>query len=803
MSIRKTVVILCLLFCSTFAFGADLTITVIDGDLGIPLEGARIVSWDGKEFLCDAKGQAVLDIPGDRQVIIRISYPGYESSRAALSPGTTEYTAALRLGGVMEARELVIEAPRPGSSETVSGRSVAISGRELARQAETGFVEDVMRAIKLLPGVGYVGGYMAMPSVRGGEPEDITAVYDGFYVEQPFHWGGAFSIFDPKMVESAQLSHGVFSARYGHTVSGLLDIHAKKPSSDTAEVNLAVSSSASNLHFSLPLGNRGGLALMGRVTYWDPFVETAKLFFEEVKYITKAPYIRSSALGLSYDFSTDLSLMVNGFFGGDGVAAYYEEYTSKSAFDADFAWDNKIGFLTSTLSYTPRQNLLLKTRLGAGLLQSDLDGKTHSENIEDSYEISIDDRSMFFSERTTNVQGRFDLDWDWGKGIVFSAGLEERYSRWDRFQRFARVSTDDYSRPRIEYTVLNHGLFSSLYLLLEYKTENNRFGMEAGLRGDHFFLAGDDFALKGIPVANPRINFDFSILEDRGMIDALTLTAGTGLFSSVNSALQNITGRDNIDEFAATQNRSWTNVVGTKVDFTGGYTFTLEGYIKYVFTRAYTKSATDEEETIRWNEYFFDGQAFIWGFDCMLQKFTSRYWDGWISYSYINAKYRDPESTDRSRNSGDWYYPSFHRFHTLNVIFNYKPVPAVNLNVRFSLASGIPIPKTEAIVHDKDNDKDSNPDAPPPWTRIQVYDDMSRAGLVIPLDVKLSFFNFNKNGKVQREWYLSFENLLSLVYTPGGRKDFDPNTGRELPAYSMVSYDLPIPLLTFGIKWSY
>jgi len=792
MNIRKPSVILYLLFCSALAFGAELTVTVIDGDLGIALEGARIVSWDGKEFLCDAKGQAVLEVPGDRQVIIRISYPGYESSRAVLQPGTTEYTAALRLGGVLEARELVIEAPRPGSSETVSGRSVAISGRELARQAETGFVEDVMRAIKLLPGVGYVGGYMAMPSVRGGEPEDITAVYDGFYVERPFHWGGAFSIFDPKMVESAQLSHGVFSARYGHTISGLLDIHAKDPSSDAAEVNLAVSSSASNLHFSLPLGAGGGLALMGRVTYWDPFVEVAKLFFEEVKYITKAPYIRSTALGAAYNFSTDLSLTVNGFFGGDGVAAYYEEYTTASDFNADFFWDNKIAFLTSGLNYSPRQNLLLKTRLGVGFLQSDLDGKTHSENRAGTY--SVEDRTMFYSDRTTNVQGRFDLDWDFGKGIIFSFGLEERYSRWDRFQHFSRLSTDSPVPVRADPSVLNHGLFSSLYAVMEYKSENRRFGMEAGLRGDHFCLTGEDFALKGIPVANPRINFDFGALEDRGIIDSLTFTVGTGLFSSVNSALQNVSVRDNVDEFAATQNRSWTNVAGTKLDFAGGYTFTLEGYVKYVFSRAYTKFVSEE----RYNEYYFDGKAFIWGFDCMIQKFTSRYWDGWISYSYINAKYRDPESTDRSRNSGDWYYPDFHRFHTLNVIFNYKPVPAVNLNARFSLASGIPIPKTVEI---RDDPSDDHP--PPPYERIQAYDDMSRAGMVMPLDIKLSFFNFNKKGKVQREWYLSFENLLSLVYTPAGRKDFDENTGREMPAYSMVSYDLPIPLMTFGIKWSF
>jgi hypothetical protein len=804
----KRLILPFLLFCSSVLFGAELVITVVDDDLGIPLEGAKIVSQDGKTILCDSRGRAVVEVPENRTVILQVTYPGYENKRLAVQSSVKEYKVQLRLGGVMQARELVIEEQRPDTSETVIGRSVGISGRDLTRQAESGLMEDVMRAVKLLPGVGYVGGYMAMPSVRGGEPEDVTAVFDGFYVERPYHWGGAFSIFDPKMVESAQLSHGVFSARYGQTISGFLNIKSKKPSKDTASAELAISSSAANLNLSFPLGKMGGMALMGRVTYWDPFIEAAKLFYEEVNYITTAPYIRSSALCAYWDFSTDLSLNLNGFFGGDGIGVHYKDYMDDDVFEARFAWDNKIGFLASSLNYSPRQELLLKTTLGVGLLQSDLDGKTHSYNSDTD---TNDDITLYLSDITINLQGRFDVDLELGKGFIFSAGIEEKYSRWKRDQYFyisgrnidLDIGNDDDTEvlpSERNLDIMNHGFFSSLYSLVEYTSENNRLGVELGIRADHFLLSGEDFTLKGIPVVNPRINVNYKLLEDVSFINLLTVTAGSGLFSTVNSDLQNISGADNIRETEATQNRSWTSVVGARVDFTG-FTFTLEGYIKNVFNRAYSELAPvdiSDPQPPRWSNYFFDGKAFIWGFDLMLQKMDSRYWDGWISYSYIDAKYKNPQSTSRSENSGDWYYPNFHRFHTLNIIVNYKPVPAVHLNTRFSLASGIPIPKTEAIIPDP-----LYSDAPPPWVRIQAYDDHSRAGLVLPLDVKLSLFSFNKEGKVQREIYFSFENLLSLAYTPAGPKDFDENTGRETPAYSMVSYDLPIPLLAFGLKWSF
>jgi hypothetical protein len=775
----------------------EAAITVLDGELDIPLEGARIVSWDGTEFLCDENGAARVSVPIDRPVIIKISYPGYESARVALRPGISAYTVQLRLGGVMEERELVIEAPRPGSSQTVSGRSVAISGRDLTLAAETGIIGDVMNAVKLLPGVGYVGGYMAMPSVRGGEPNDVTAVFDGFYVERPYHWGGAFSIFDPKMVESAQLSHGVFSVRYGHTISGLLDIHAKHPSPETAGLDLAVSTSAANLNLSVPLGANGAAALMGKVTYWDPFVEFAKLFFEEVRYVTTAPYIRSTALAGSYNVSSDLSISLNGFFGGDGAGASYDE---DSDFNADFSWDNKIGFISSGLVYSPGADIVIKGRLGAGLNQSDLNAETYSLNTDNG---NIREMNIFTRNRTANVQGRFDLDKDLGGGFLFAAGLEERYSRWDRQNRYDRRHDNLYGNDPPETwerdgNVLNQGLATALYALLEYRPEHGNFGMELGLRGDHFFLSGADFTLNGIPSVQPRVNFDVGILRDKGPVEKAALTFGTGLFSSVNTALQNVEGRNNLDAWADTQNQSWTSVAGTKFDFFGGYTFTLETYFKYVFNRSYTQgdridTGDGTAREYRTN-YFFDGEALIWGFDLMLQKFHSRYWDGWISYSYINAKYRDPESASLARNDGGWYYPSFHRFHTLNLIVNYKPAPAVQLTTRFSLASGTPIPETVAILGPTPPDTN--------YSRIQAYSDNSRSGLVIPLDIKLSLFGFNKNGKVKRELYFSFENLLSLAYHADGPKDFDSNTGKETPS-SIASYDLPIPLITFGIKWSY
>ena len=185
-------------------FAREVEIIVEDIELGLPLEGAVIRSWDGTEYICDVDGKVIVSVPDDRQVVIQAAYPGYETGRLAVTATGASFILGLRLLDIMEGKELVVEAARPGTSETRTGRSVAVSEQELARTAEIGIIEDVMSTIKLLPGV--TDTFNTLPSIRGGEPNDMNAYLDGYYIDNPYQWGGGFSIFDPKMTQSAQLS---------------------------------------------------------------------------------------------------------------------------------------------------------------------------------------------------------------------------------------------------------------------------------------------------------------------------------------------------------------------------------------------------------------------------------------------------------------------------------------------------------------------------------------------------------------------------------------------------------------------
>ncbi|MDR0557376.1 MAG: TonB-dependent receptor plug domain-containing protein [Treponema sp.] len=842
-------------------YARDITIIVEDIELDMPLEGAIVRveggASGGAEKATDEDGKAVFAVPDNRQVRLQIAYPGYENAifiAPPAAPNATEdatFTVGLRLSGGadLENRELVIEAQRPGASETKTGRSVAISGDDLARTAEIGVIEDVMTSIKLLPGVGYTGMFNAMPSIRGGEPGDLTAVFDGFYIENPYHWGGGVSIFDPRMVQSAQLSHGVFSARYGHTISGLLEITGRKPEPFDVELELGLSSSAANLNVSYPLFGKGGVMIMGKATYWDPFVSLAKLAVDEVNYIKIAPYIRSAGFGANYRFTQNLEWTMFGFIGGDGVGAFYNnplEYDGMAMHtNFDFEWFNLQGFLITGLIFNPKPDMALKASFGGGFLRTNLHGfidydltAPYSDDFLDLFEnktilypsgVSITDKTytvdttMFADmvDTTANYQARTDYDWDVGKGFLFAAGVQGLYARYAleehdqavletsgaflTFNDGTTVSTYPayYNMPyTYNNSIANQSLTTSAYSLLEYASPKKRFGGELGFRLDHLLFIGKDFTLQTLPSLNPRLNLDWHIARNAGVFDSITATIGSGLFSSITDNISSIQSEDGVDALGLKQNRSWTSIAGIKLDFLG-FSVNVEGYYKYVFDRAYSTLVTDSASQTIVIERKFDGEGRIWGVDFMLQKANSRYWDGWISYSFNWARYRNPSS---STYTADWFYPEFHRFHNLNLVLNIKPLRSFTITTRFGFASGAPktvvggISWYPVIVLDENK---MLVDIIQKYKRENFYSDTERDGFALTWDVKASFFAYSRPGRGQIEVYIAIENILATLETRRRNTSFNSYTGKEDQGSNAASYQLPIPMLSIGFRWTY
>jgi hypothetical protein len=458
------------------------------------------------------------------------------------------------------------------------------------------------------------------------------------------------------------------------------------------------------------------------------------------------------------------------------------------------------------------------------------------------------DREMSFEEypRITNVQGRIDYDWESGNGFLVSAGVQELFSRMryksDQHALYDVWFTDLDSDTQKEITdsmpgfsglspvqreVLKNMLIvdmpikysvntgnklftTSGYGLVEYTTPNRRFGAELGLRVDHYYLDGGDFSLSSKPALNPRLNTDFNVLKNMGIVQSFDLSTGTGLFSSLDENTYTLAEKKY--DIGLVPTRSWTSVLGARLEFLGGLNFNIEGYFKYIYDRVYLPVSFGFDEIDVQPQTNGEGRA--WGIDIMLQKIQSRYWDGWLSYSYSWVKYRDPDFGNANMSGfggavrdGGWYYPSFHRFHNVNLVSNFRPTQKFIIYTRFGLASGLQLMKRLG----------NGPVSYPVYVNKpegggyfiekfywpQERDENNRTTPSLPLDIKFSIFGANRTGRTQYEIYVAIENILALVYTAKGNTSYNSYTGKEDTGSNSASYEMPIPIPSFGFRISY
>jgi len=102
-----------------------------------------------------------------------------------------------------------------------------------------------------------------------------------------------------------------------------------------------------------------------------------------------------------------------------------------------------------------------------------------------------------------------------------------------------------------------------------------------------------------------------------------------------------------------------------------------------------------------------------------------------------------------------------------------------------------------------------DPDHPENNKFIEVYywpsrrDEKNRTTPSLPMDMKLSIFGSNKNVKTRYEVYMAVENILALIYNSQGNTSFNRYTGQIDEGNTTASYEMPIPIPSFGVKLSY
>jgi TonB dependent receptor/TonB-dependent Receptor Plug Domain len=103
---------------------------------------------------------------------------------------------------------------------------------ELTREdlaARPGLDQDALRVTRYMPGTAS-NSLSARTHVRGGRDDEVAVYFDGVQLFEPFHYKDVQSflgILDPATISTVDFFSGVFPARFGNRLSGVLDIRPR------------------------------------------------------------------------------------------------------------------------------------------------------------------------------------------------------------------------------------------------------------------------------------------------------------------------------------------------------------------------------------------------------------------------------------------------------------------------------------------------------------------------------------------------------------------------------------------------
>ena len=161
-----------------------------------------------------------------------------------------------------------------------------------------GGLEDVVRAISILPGVAQVDAGRNDLIVRGGAPSENLFVIDNIEVPNINHFGtqgatgGPLSFVNLDYVEGTSFSTGGFGVQYGDKLSSVLTINLREGRKDRLGGKATISASQFGLNVEGPVGKTGNFVFTARRSYLDFIFKAAGFGFvpEYWDFLAKAEY---------------------------------------------------------------------------------------------------------------------------------------------------------------------------------------------------------------------------------------------------------------------------------------------------------------------------------------------------------------------------------------------------------------------------------------------------------------------------------------------------------------------------------
>ncbi|MBN1355949.1 TonB-dependent receptor [bacterium] len=759
----------CLLACPVIR-AARLTGVVTDALTGVPVEGAAVsLLPDCAVVSTDMNGAFAFSNVGPGRYELEVSARGYSSA------GLEHIDIRRRETGVRHFK-IPLEPVSYTAEILVTAEPVEVRFRDIMTTEipvelladEPGALEDPVKKVQTLPGVAGSADFMSVLYVRGGASDETMLFLDRSYLLNPYHLGGAFTVFFEDLVDKVEFYTGGFPARYGNALSGVLDVTYRSGDRAKFRAMADLSLISAKIRLEGPIQkSRISYLLAFRRSYWDYAAEMADLDDD-----IAAPYFGDLFGKITY-FASTRRISLSILDGADGLERFTLEDSAENpdAEDSTFFYLNRSRLVDLTWEewFNPMWNLTGTVSHSIIGTEADLTG---TDPIRAEADIRFLMSDIQISRETETV--RYSTGIQAGKARIRLNSFLSDY--WYSTSGARQSGNDNPGRSSIQFT--ESFAFQAIWSELEWAASWDRLMQAtAGIRVDRWESTGE------ITLA-PRLNLM------AGMTDRIRLRAAAGIFYQYPyDILESATVYGNPD---LKSERARHLILGLEGDVTSFFKIRAEGFYKW-YDRSIVNHDTREaawEALKRGNPFVNEGRGFAYGGELFCQLFPWRFLDGWFTYGYSLTRIANP----LHRENPEWYYPLQDQRHTAHLVLNVRPLAGWIFSARASFNTGRP--NTEITGWDLELDRD--PPHFPIWVARYGSLNADRTDSYFRLDLRIRRMKRFRNSELSV--YVDLINVTNRknVYV----ETYDSGDPQETEPEPEPTYNLPfIPV--FGIGYQF
>lgn len=618
----------------------------------------------------------LFDVPTDTSTL-SLSYIGYQNREIFLTP-------VLKTSGLfiemtpqtMGLQEFVVSADKQDILQVSGAQTsmIKLSPKKLNTLPNLG-EKDILRSFQLMPGISAANENSSGLYVRGGTPDQVLVLYDGFTVYNVEHLFGFFSAFNSNAIKDVQLYKGGFDAKYGGRLSSVLEISGKEGNQKEFNAAADISLMSLNGYVEFPIGNKTSAIFAARRSWKSPvynkifeqFTEenedptggigrpggadmtttqdTKSYFYDLNGKVTYRPTDKDVIAFSIYNGKDNLDnsiipQMTNSRLGGDfNLDTENTDLTKWGNTGTSLKWSRQFNerfYFNTLLSYSNYYSKRERSSSGS-FTRGDNSGSISRGLTEDNNLIDL----------SAKIDGEYKLTQHQQLGFGLQAthnAIDYNYIQDDTLSVINRVSNGEVYSAYIE---------DKLSLL------DRKFTITPGIRYSYFSGTSKNYF-------EPRLNLMYKLS------DKINLKGATGkYYQFAKRVIREDITQGSRDFWVLSDNENLP--VSSSLQYIAGishetknYLFDIEGFYKKLDNvTEYSLRLERSREGVNYGENFFTGTGQSKGIDFLAQK-KQGVVTGWIGYTISQTTSNIPEFGDYD------FYASHDVKHEFKTVLTYK-----------------------------------------------------------------------------------------------------------------------------------